>query len=90
LRKKDRRQSSVFAKDIRVSLRSSYVPSISLTYHKGEFVSYITYVRRLHFEEEPDYNYLEDLFTQVLRNANEEDDGIFDWVKTKASDDVRH
>ena len=37
------------------------------------------YVRALHFEEEPDYNYLQDLLTQALNGTSEEEDGIYDW-----------
>jgi casein kinase 1 len=38
-------------------------------------------VRNLGFEDEPDYNYLRDLFTQALKNTGETEDGIYDWMK---------
>jgi casein kinase 1 len=38
-------------------------------------------VRNLGFEDEPDYNYLRDLFTQALKNTGEQEDGIYDWMK---------
>jgi casein kinase 1 len=43
----------------------------------------LSYVRNLGFEDEPDYNYLRDLFTKVLRDTGELEDGIYDWMKVK-------
>ncbi|KAG6327516.1 hypothetical protein ID866_11573, partial [Astraeus odoratus] len=45
-----------------------------------EFGIYMNYVRKLGFEEEPDYDFLRELFTRVLKNIGEPDDGIFDWM----------
>ncbi|KAG6328601.1 hypothetical protein ID866_10488, partial [Astraeus odoratus] len=45
-----------------------------------EFSIYMTYVRRLGFEETPDYDFLRELFTKVLKNIGEQDDGIYDWM----------
>ncbi|KAL1923672.1 uncharacterized protein VTP21DRAFT_8652 [Calcarisporiella thermophila] len=45
-----------------------------------EFAIYLNYVRKLGFEETPDYDFLRDLMSQVLRNIGEVDDGIFDWM----------
>ena len=39
----------------------------------------MNYVRKLGFEEAPDYGFLRDLFTKVLKNLNETDDRMFDW-----------
>ena len=44
-----------------------------------EFAIYMNYVRKLGFEESPDYNFLRDLFLKVLKNLNESDDRVFDW-----------
>ena len=44
-----------------------------------EFSIYLNYVRKLGFEETPDYDFLRDLFTKVLKNNNEADDQIYDW-----------
>ena len=44
-----------------------------------EFAIYMNYVRKLGFEEAPDYNFLRDLFSKVLKNIHEEDDSVFDW-----------
>lgn len=45
-----------------------------------EFSIYLNYVRRLGFEETPDYDFLRELFTKVLKNMNEPEDGIYDWM----------
>ncbi|KAG2074209.1 kinase-like protein [Suillus decipiens] len=45
-----------------------------------EFAIYMNYVRKLGFEETPDYDFLRELFTKVLKNSGEQDDGIFDWM----------
>lgn len=44
-----------------------------------EFSIYLNYVRKLGFEETPDYDFLRDLFSKVLKNNGEVDDGVFDW-----------
>ncbi|KIM24407.1 hypothetical protein M408DRAFT_75982 [Serendipita vermifera MAFF 305830] len=44
-----------------------------------EFAIYLNYVRKLGFEEQPDYDFLRDLFQKVLGNLGETDDGVFDW-----------
>ncbi|KAI8979562.1 kinase-like domain-containing protein [Mycotypha africana] len=45
-----------------------------------EFGIYLQYVRKLGFEETPDYDFLRDLFTKVLKNHGERDDGVYDWM----------
>lgn len=44
-----------------------------------EFGIYLNYVRKLGFEETPDYDFLRELFTKVLKNLGEVEDGIYDW-----------
>lgn len=44
-----------------------------------EFGIYLNYVRKLGFEETPDYDFLRELFTKVLRSNGDVDDGVFDW-----------
>lgn len=46
---------------------------------KEELSIYLNYVRKLGFEEAPDYTFLKELFTKALQNAGELDDGIYDW-----------
>ena len=41
----------------------------------------MNYVRKLGFEETPDYDFLRDLFSKVLKSLGEQDDGIFDWME---------
>ncbi|KAB5596430.1 Casein kinase 1 [Ceratobasidium theobromae] len=45
-----------------------------------EFSIYLNYVRRLGFEESPDYDFLRELFTKVLKNMGEPEDGVYDWM----------
>ncbi|KAK0525391.1 Palmitoylated plasma membrane-bound casein kinase [Tilletia horrida] len=44
-----------------------------------EFGIFLNYVRKLGFEETPDYDFLRELFTKVLRSAGEVEDGVYDW-----------
>lgn len=37
------------------------------------------YVRKLGFDETPDYDFLRDLFAKTLKDLGEEDDGVYDW-----------
>lgn len=37
-------------------------------------------MRKLGFEENPDYDFLRELFSKVLKNIGEVDDGVFDWM----------
>jgi hypothetical protein len=44
-----------------------------------EFGIYLNYVRKLGFEETPDYDFLRELFAKVMKNNNDVDDGVYDW-----------
>lgn len=44
-----------------------------------EFAIYLNYVRKLGFEETPDYDFLRELFSKVLKTISEIDDSVFDW-----------
>jgi len=44
-----------------------------------EFGIYLNYVRKLGFEETPDYDFLRELFAKVMKNNNDIDDGLLDW-----------
>ena len=37
-------------------------------------------MRKLGFEETPDYDFLRELFTKVLKNSGEAEDGVYDWM----------
>jgi hypothetical protein len=39
----------------------------------------LNYVRKLGFEETPDYDFLRELFAKVMKNNNDVDDGVYDW-----------
>ena len=39
----------------------------------------MNYVRKLGFEEAPDYGFLRELFLKVLKNLGESDDRMLDW-----------
>lgn len=44
-----------------------------------EFGIYLNYVRKLGFEETPDYDFLRELFAKVLKNNDDIDDQVYDW-----------
>ncbi|KAH9842762.1 CK1/CK1/CK1-G protein kinase [Rhodofomes roseus] len=44
-----------------------------------EFGIYLNYVRKLGFEETPDYDFLRELFAKVMKNNSDVDDGVYDW-----------
>ena len=46
-----------------------------------EFANYIKYCKNLCFEEDPDYEYLRNLFKNILLKMNQKNDLIFSWTK---------
>lgn len=48
-----------------------------------EFATYLNYVKRLEFEEKPDYNYLRGLFLALFAKLGLKKDYIFDWMITE-------
>lgn len=62
------------------SQRTSHVCSGEHLCRTEEFAIYLNYVRKLGFEETPDYDFLRELFTKVLKNLNETEDGVYDWM----------
>ncbi|TFK55102.1 CK1/CK1/CK1-G protein kinase [Heliocybe sulcata] len=44
-----------------------------------EFAIYLNYVRKLGFEETPDYEFLRELFLKVLKNNGDVEDSVYDW-----------
>ena len=44
-----------------------------------EFAIYLTYVRKLEFTQEPNYDYLIELFARLFRRENFRGDNIYDW-----------
>ena len=62
-----------------------------------QFEEYIKYTRNLEYEQDPDYNYLRNLFLSVLKKYNWEFDYYYDWdqvgltnseVKAKEKNDI--
>ena len=49
----------------------------------NEFISYIKYCRNLKFEQDPDYEYLRNLFKSILSRNNEINDLKFSWIVKK-------
>ena len=49
-----------------------------------QFCDYINYVKKLNFEEDPDYNYLRGLFINLLNEYNTLNDLKFSWLNNKA------
>ena len=45
----------------------------------NEFATYLNYCRNLRFDEEPDYNYLRNIFTELFVRQGYELDYIYDW-----------
>ena len=48
--------------------------------YPDEFAIYLNYVRKLGFEETPDYDFLRELFTKALKQTGEVEDGVYDWM----------
>ena len=45
-----------------------------------EFMIFTEYVRNLKFEEEPDYNFLQNLFIDFLKKIDKKNDSLFSWI----------
>ncbi|KAI8368521.1 kinase-like domain-containing protein [Blakeslea trispora] len=45
-----------------------------------EFGIYLQYVRKLGFEETPDYDFLRNLFSKAIEKVGEQDDDVYDWM----------
>ena len=50
-----------------------------------QFEEYIKYTRNLEYEEDPNYDYLKELFLSVLKNYNWEFDYYYDWDQSGLS-----
>jgi serine/threonine protein kinase len=48
-----------------------------------EFIDYLKYCRKLEFEQEPNYNYLRNLFILILIKENQKNDLNFFWINKK-------
>ena len=48
-----------------------------------EFIDYYKYVKSLNFEQDPDYEYLRNVFRRILKNSLELNDYKFSWLLNK-------
>ena len=64
-------------------LKRFYTPEKLCIDLPEEFREYIKYVRKLEFEEKPDYNYLKGLFISVLSRNELKNDLCFSWIINK-------
>ena len=75
-------------------------PEIYCKYLPLEFAEYISYCRKLNFEQDPDYDYIRNLFINVLRKMETINDLNFSWlnkfsftnifkIKTNKNDDKK-
>ncbi|KAH8555266.1 kinase-like domain-containing protein [Umbelopsis sp. PMI_123] len=55
-----------------------------------EFGIYLKYVRKLAFDETPDYDFLRDLFDKAVQRNGEEDDKVYDWMVLREGKGLEH
>ena len=53
-----------------------------------EFKDYIKYFRKLEFEQDPNYNYLRNLFTLILIKENQKNDLNFFWINKNKAESI--
>jgi hypothetical protein len=46
----------------------------------AEFSTYMSYIRELGDQDQPDYKYLRNLFDRLFRRKGFEHDNVFDWT----------
>ena len=73
---------SYFRKEI-YKIKKSILPEKICEGLPEEFIDYIKYCRKLEFEQEPDYNYLKNLFSLILTKENQKNDLKFVWISKK-------
>lgn len=66
----------------------SHTHHVCLACLAEEFGIYLNYVRKLGFEEAPDYDFLRDLFTKVMKSSGDVDDQVYDWNLLNGTDTV--
>ena len=53
-----------------------------------EFGEYITYIKNLKYEEDPNYNFIKNLFINSLNKIGSKFDYVYDWDNSKALIDI--
>ena len=61
----------------------SYTPEKLCQGLPVEFAKYIEYVKKLSFEEEPEYKRYISLFSDLLKAKDYENDYLYDWITVK-------
>ncbi|KRH93186.1 Casein kinase (serine/threonine/tyrosine protein kinase) [Pseudoloma neurophilia] len=56
---------------------------------KKYLIKYMKYVRKLEFDEKPNYEYLISLFKSALKSINQKNDLAFDWIPREYREEVR-
>ena len=69
--------------EITLKLKQSIKPEKLCAGLPIEFIKYINYCRNLEFEQDPNYNYLRNLFTTILTRNKQKNDLNFFWINNK-------
>jgi hypothetical protein len=56
---------------------------------RQEFIDFYEYVKKLQFEDAPDYKYLKGLFLKLFESQGFVQDGIFDWTELKKAQEKK-
>ena len=69
----------------KILYKKQYItPDQLLVGYPSELVNYIKYCKCLEYEQEPDYDYLIELFSNIIKNdLKEEIDYKYDWIKNE-------
>ena len=62
-----------------ISLAARRLTDLRNLFISEEFGIYLNYVRKLGFEETPDYEFLRELFLKVIKNMGDVEDDVYDW-----------
>lgn len=90
VKKSKRLQSKNYVKGFQVIIKPQAKQNKDLINHNlEEFGIYLQYVRKLGFEETPDYDFLRELFNKVLCRLGETDDGVYDWMLLNKGPEVK-
>ena len=64
-------------------MKMNYTPEKLCQGLPVEFAKYIEYVKKLSFEEEPEYKKYISLFSDLLKAKDYENDYLYDWITVK-------
>ena len=66
--------------EIIYNIKINLTPEKLSKFFPEEFCEYLKYTRNLNFEQDPDYNYLRNLFCKILERMNNTNDLKFSWL----------